>query len=276
LASLRGVARTVKQHAAAKLKREKKLVDDALRALRPEDAPPASDTADELSAPSSTDISVVSGSLTASKESGVFAHHTQPGSSWVGRPRASTDATTGSMSAVSVDHAAMLAARAKRAGSSSWVNAGFAWLTATRTRQVGMVVVVALCGGVAAGAYELAFAKRPVNRTELAPTTVTATAKAAEGYADGSRSASVTVSVPVSNPVREPVREPTVAPSRESGEEPAQEPALRKASRTRVERAVRTNGRAARRLRREPNPVRSGETIEQPGADDVIPNPYTR
>jgi hypothetical protein len=170
----------------------------------------------------------------------------------------------------------MLEARAQRADASNWVSACFAWLNATRVRQVGMVAVVALCGGVAAGAYELAFTKRSVGSTELAPTTVTATAKDGEAWVEAPRAASVTVSVPVSNPVREPVREPIVEPGRESGEEPAQEPSLRKASRTRIERSARTNARGARRSRREPSPVRAGETSEQPGADDVIPNPYTR
>jgi serine/threonine-protein kinase len=81
LASLRGVARVVKHHTAGKLKREKKLIDDALRALRPEEY--ATDQAPELEAeatsPSSSEISVSSGSLSASKVSGVFSHDTIPG-----------------------------------------------------------------------------------------------------------------------------------------------------------------------------------------------------
>jgi serine/threonine-protein kinase len=81
LASLRGVARVVKHHTAGKLKREKKLIDDALRALRPEEY--ATDLAPELEAeatsPSSSEISVSSGSLSASKVSGVFSHDTIPG-----------------------------------------------------------------------------------------------------------------------------------------------------------------------------------------------------
>lgn len=80
MSSLRGVARAVKQHAAAKLKREKKLVEDAMRALRPADAPePEEAPADENTSPSSTEISVSSASLSASKVSGVFSHDTQPG-----------------------------------------------------------------------------------------------------------------------------------------------------------------------------------------------------
>jgi serine/threonine-protein kinase len=81
LASLRGVARVVKHHTAGKLKREKKLIDDALRALRPEEH--ATDLLPELEAeatsPSSSEISVSSGSLSASKVSGVFSHDTIPG-----------------------------------------------------------------------------------------------------------------------------------------------------------------------------------------------------
>jgi serine/threonine protein kinase len=83
LASLRGVARAVKQHAAAKLKRDKKLVDDAMRALRPEDEalePEAlTDEVTGQTAPSATDISLTGGSLSASKVSGVFSHDTLPG-----------------------------------------------------------------------------------------------------------------------------------------------------------------------------------------------------
>jgi serine/threonine protein kinase len=81
LASLRGVARVVKHHTAAKLKREKKLIEDALRALRPQDASDLSaDLEDEASSPStSSEISVTSGSLSASKVCGVFSHDTIPG-----------------------------------------------------------------------------------------------------------------------------------------------------------------------------------------------------
>jgi eukaryotic-like serine/threonine-protein kinase len=81
LASLRGVARVVKHHTAAKLKREKKLIDDALRALRPDEY--SREVAPELEVedtnPSSAEISVSSGSLSASKVSGVFSHDTIPG-----------------------------------------------------------------------------------------------------------------------------------------------------------------------------------------------------
>ena len=94
-------ARTVKHHAATKLKRDKKLIDDALRQLRPDDIDLEPEVDDELSAPSSTDISVVSGSLSGSKESGVFAQHTQPGNSWAVRPRADV---TGLLGAVDPDH----------------------------------------------------------------------------------------------------------------------------------------------------------------------------
>jgi hypothetical protein len=80
LSSLRGVARAVKQHTATKLKREKKLIDDAVRALRPADAPELEPEVErETTSPSSTEISVTSGSLSASKVSGVFSHDTLPG-----------------------------------------------------------------------------------------------------------------------------------------------------------------------------------------------------
>jgi serine/threonine-protein kinase len=80
LSSLRGVARTVKHYTATKLKREKKLIDDAVRALRPADAPELEPEVEhEVTSPSATEISVASGSLSASKVSGVFSHDTLPG-----------------------------------------------------------------------------------------------------------------------------------------------------------------------------------------------------
>ena len=80
LSSLRGVARVVKQYAATKLKRDKKLIDDALRALRPADAPAlAPELESEITSPSVTEISVPGEALSASKVSGVFSHDTLPG-----------------------------------------------------------------------------------------------------------------------------------------------------------------------------------------------------
>jgi serine/threonine protein kinase len=80
LASLRGVGRCVKHHTAAKLKREKKLIDDALRALRPADAIEIDlENESEVTSPSATEISVTGASLSASKISGVFSHDTIPG-----------------------------------------------------------------------------------------------------------------------------------------------------------------------------------------------------
>ena len=81
LSSLRGVARVVKQYAAAKLKRDKKLIDDALRTLRPADVV---ETVPELevetTSPSVTELSLPgSEALSASKVSGVFSHDTLPG-----------------------------------------------------------------------------------------------------------------------------------------------------------------------------------------------------
>ncbi|MET0385722.1 MAG: serine/threonine-protein kinase [Polyangiales bacterium] len=94
VASLRGVSRAVKQYAAAKLKREKKLVEDAVRALRPSDvAPDAPEQLEEFSSPSATDISVTGASLSQSKVSGVFSHDTQPGTLWVGARRGDATGT---------------------------------------------------------------------------------------------------------------------------------------------------------------------------------------
>ena len=280
LASLRGVARSVKHHAAAKLKREKKLVDDALRALRPEDAGQAPEADDELSAPSNTDISVASGSLSASKESGVFAHHTQPGNTWAARPRADA---TGSLSAVVPEH--VLRDPTSLAGGPAARFARVRELVTSRPRQLG---AAAICVASAAlGAY-LALAS---------PVHVERPAAPAHGWVDGPVSAataptgpmvptlpiakpgavSVSVSVPVSNPVRPEAVEPIVEPGRDQGEEGAQDSSLKKASRTRVERPARTNTRTVKKVRREPNASRqSGEASSEsvPAADDVIPNPY--
>jgi serine/threonine-protein kinase len=80
LSSLRGVARVVKQYAAAKLKRDKKLIDDALRVLRPAGAPELTPELEvEITSPSVTDLSLPGESLSASKVSGVFSHDTLPG-----------------------------------------------------------------------------------------------------------------------------------------------------------------------------------------------------
>ncbi len=82
LASLRGVSKAVKQFAAAKLKRDKKLIDDAIRSLRVTDADSAgfsSDSLSEPSNPSASNISVASGSLSTPRASGVFSHATRPG-----------------------------------------------------------------------------------------------------------------------------------------------------------------------------------------------------
>jgi len=277
LASLRGVARTVKHHAAAKLKREKKLVDDALRALRPEDGGQLPEADDELSAPSNTDISVASGSLSASKESGVFAHHTQPGNTWAVRPRADA---TGSLSAVDPEHVLRAptsggAATARRA----WLKQ-LATVVTTRPRQLGATAVCV--ASAALGAYLALAEPADVERPRAQP---------AQGWVDGPVSAattpttpiakpgtvSVNVSVPVSNPVRPPAGEPIVEPGRDQGEEGAQDSTVRKASRTRVERAPRTNTRTPKKVRREPSGSRpAGEATPEsvPGADDVIPNPY--
>jgi serine/threonine-protein kinase len=80
LSSLRGVARVVKQYAAAKLKRDKKLIDDALRVLRPAGVPDLTPELEaETTSPSVTDLSLPGESLSASKVSGVFSHDTLPG-----------------------------------------------------------------------------------------------------------------------------------------------------------------------------------------------------
>jgi serine/threonine-protein kinase len=81
LSSLRAVSKAVKQYAAAKLKRDKKLIDDAVLALKPTEGHDggafALDAVSEPSGMSQSDVSV--GSLSMSKVSGVFAHATMPG-----------------------------------------------------------------------------------------------------------------------------------------------------------------------------------------------------
>ncbi|HEX7480776.1 MAG TPA: serine/threonine-protein kinase [Polyangiales bacterium] len=79
-ASLRAVSKAVKQYAAVKLKRDKKLIDDAVSLLRVTDTDAggfAIDSWSEPSDPSSSEVSV--DSLSPSKVSGVFSHATMPG-----------------------------------------------------------------------------------------------------------------------------------------------------------------------------------------------------
>lgn len=270
LASLRGVARTVKHHAAAKLKREKKLVDDALRALRPEDDGQEIEIDDELSVPSTTDISIASGSLSASKESGVFAQHTQPGNVWAARPRAEA---TGSLSAVIVEHEVSFSE--PPAARFPWLKA----LTATRPRRLG---VAALCitACAALGAY-MALA-HPIE-SEARAVELESAAKTAQGWVSAATSSttpiakpgtvSVNVSVPVSNVGHSRVNEAVVQPGRDQGDEGVQDSSARKASRARVERVSRPNQRPAKKVRRESASPRETAS-EVPSADDVIPNPY--
>jgi serine/threonine-protein kinase len=270
LASLRGVARTVKHHAAAKLKREKKLVDDALRALRPEDDGHEIEIDDELSVPSTTDISIASGSLSASKESGVFAQHTQPGNAWAARPRPEA---TGSLSAVIVEHEVSFSA--PPAARFPWLKA----LAATRPRRLGLAALcVAACAAL--GAYMAL--EYPVE-SEGRSVELESAAKTAQGWVSAASSpttpiakpgtVSVNVSVPVSNAGHSPASEPIVQPGRDQGDEGIQDSSVRKASRARVERVSRPNPRPVKKVRREPASPRETAS-EVPSADDVIPNPY--
>jgi eukaryotic-like serine/threonine-protein kinase len=87
-ASLREVSKVVKHHAAAKLKRDKKLIDDALKALRPAGAPDGqrgifTDEVSSPTSPSNSEISIVAGppsivSKVSSVSSGL-ANETMPG-----------------------------------------------------------------------------------------------------------------------------------------------------------------------------------------------------
>ncbi|HET6336105.1 MAG TPA: serine/threonine-protein kinase [Polyangiales bacterium] len=86
-ASLREVSRVVKHHAAGKLKRDKKLIDDALKALRPAGVVPDSQSGiftDETSSPTTpSEISIVAGSPSliskVSSLSAAIASETMPG-----------------------------------------------------------------------------------------------------------------------------------------------------------------------------------------------------
>jgi serine/threonine-protein kinase len=87
-ASLREVSRVVKHHAAAKLKRDKKLIDEALKALRPAGTVDGhrgifTDEVSSPTSPSNTEISIVAGppsivSKVSSVSSGL-ANETMPG-----------------------------------------------------------------------------------------------------------------------------------------------------------------------------------------------------
>jgi len=92
LAPLRGVSRTVRHYAGQKLEREKRLIDDALRALRPDataqhaltqEAEPVEELTgpDEISSEEiSIDIDIED--FSSSKISGVFAHNTMTDEPW--------------------------------------------------------------------------------------------------------------------------------------------------------------------------------------------------
>jgi eukaryotic-like serine/threonine-protein kinase len=85
MASLRAVSKAVKQYAVVKLKRDKKLIDDALSSLKILDAGDAAFALDSLSEPSNPSSSEVSvASLSMSKVSGVFSHATMPGARTAG------------------------------------------------------------------------------------------------------------------------------------------------------------------------------------------------
>jgi len=81
LGSLRKVSRAVERYAAAKLEKDRRLIDEAIRTLKSAESGQGFD-ADGVSEPSvlsAADISVSSSSLSMSKLSGVYAHATSPG-----------------------------------------------------------------------------------------------------------------------------------------------------------------------------------------------------
>lgn len=87
LASLREVGKAVTSFAATRLKRDKKLIDDAIQSIRRREAGGPAAERDSLSEPSSPGVpepSDPSSSLSMSKASGVFSYATSPGS----KPRA--------------------------------------------------------------------------------------------------------------------------------------------------------------------------------------------
>lgn len=271
LASLRGVARTVKHHAAAKLKREKKLVDEALRALRPHDEEVATETADELTQPSSTDISVVSSSLSASKLSGVFSHHTQPGGTWLTKAR--TEFSTGSSQAISAARDSLVQALAGAGTARGRPGTG-------KAAHLVRAVLLVLCGGVAIAAYYLAFSRGPTTRADnvhVVPpaaeqATVVAPAKLDE-------SAVSNASEPAVSPRHEAPVIPVAVqqPSASTDTHTLQVVEPRKAIRSRAERSARTGARASRRTRKDATANRkaSEESLEAvPPSDEVMPNPY--
>lgn len=83
LASQRDVGKSVTLYAATRLRRDKKLIDEAIQAIRRRDAGGAVPEADSLSEPSgpgAPEPSDPSSSLSMSKASGVFTYATSPGS----------------------------------------------------------------------------------------------------------------------------------------------------------------------------------------------------
>ncbi len=90
VASLREVGRVVRHYAAIKLKRDKKQIDEAIRALRPPDSVGhgmgegmvAADETSSPTSPSSSDISIVAGaspSIISKVTNGILANDTMPG-----------------------------------------------------------------------------------------------------------------------------------------------------------------------------------------------------
>jgi serine/threonine-protein kinase len=86
LASFRDVTKAVTSYAATRLRRDKKLIDDAMQSIRRREAGGVGADADALSepsVPSAPEPSDPSSSLSVSKASGVFSYATSPG----GRPK---------------------------------------------------------------------------------------------------------------------------------------------------------------------------------------------
>ena len=274
LSSLRGVARVVKQYAATKLKRDKKLIDDALRALRPADAPPlTTEVETEITSPSVTELSLPGESLSASKVSGVFSHDTLPGTRrvQVRRPAEQADPLSSAMRPSPTE----LEGQAFEAGANEMA-AGLSELQQP-ARASGNRLLLSLAGVLLLGTAVWAAAKPARENVRVREIEMTAPALDTQPAAVATPAVAVPANEPQPAPVDTNVQasdtvhvHPTVVPPAErSVRRPAvkhDEPVVDK-HRTRKER---TEPPPAKPTRDKPRAYGTTATDVM----DVIPNPY--
>ena len=288
LASMRGVARAVKHYAAAKLKREKKLVDDALRALRTEgeeldEERGTSEDSAEHTGPSNTDISVSLGSLSASKASGVFSHDTLPG---MRRQAARNAGETSSLLLSAADASEEAEQERPTLRFPARVASAAQLVAAQRVLGSGRMRRASLIGAVLAAAATLAFtllspaAEPPRAAAEATPAVVSGPPGTASTVALPSTSLSGSMTTATAAAVGVAARPAEPPPKAASALEAAPKPASATdaVGPTRSVRGVRTRdeapARSTRRLRKESTRRDRVTNSAPPVRSDVMPNPY--